>query len=400
MNEGKTGCEAGADAAPSVLLVTPWDQEFGGVASVVGNLASLLERGGRKVVLLHPGELDQPRQRKTARGFVGYEMNLRSSYVVGHPLRSRAAFAFYLPAVMFRLGRILREHRIGVVNIHYTLPAFVYFGLLRAFAGFRLVVSVHGADLFPQGARLASYPWEIRLLMRWADAIVAPSAAFLRDVLSVFPEVTARAHTIHNGIDPEELLPCIGDAAAVSEKYVLCIATHNEKKAVDVLLRAFQSVRKSHSDLHLILIGDGPLRSRLEALAAGLSLGNAVRFLGWQGRSEVRVLLHQCRLFVLPSRSEPFGIAVIEALACAKAVVASRVGGISEIIEHGQSGWLVPPDDSEALAAAMERLLEDTALAARLGEEGRTRVLERFTCARNASEYEALFSTLCAKRSK
>jgi hypothetical protein len=99
---------------------------------------------------------------------------------------------------------------------------------------------------------------------------------------------------------------------------------------------------------------------------------------------------------VLPSRSEPFGMVVTEALACRKAVVASAVGGIPEIIEDGRSGVLVEPDDPGALARALTRMLNDHALRERLAAAGYERVLERFACERMGAEYERLYATLLA----
>ena len=116
-----------------------------------------------------------------------------------------------------------------------------------------------------------------------------------------------------------------------------------------------------------------------------------VTFLGWRGRREVIQLLRDCDLFVLPSRSEPFGIVVAEALASQKAVAASAVGGIPEIIEDGISGVLVTPDDPIALAAAVLTLLDDDARRDALGRAGHKRTVERFSHEAAGSRYEDLF---------
>jgi glycosyltransferase involved in cell wall biosynthesis len=143
-----------------------------------------------------------------------------------------------------------------------------------------------------------------------------------------------------------------------------------------------------------VLVGDGPLRSELEHLAARLGVHRQVEFIGYQSRPGVVRLLNECTLFVLPSRSESLGIAVIEALACGKPVVATAVGGIPEIIEDGTSGILVEPEDARALAVAIRRLLGDPALRERLGRAGRRRVKDAFRWQRMAEGYVRAYEEL------
>lgn len=379
----------------NVLLVVPWDERFGGVASVVGNLARSLERSGHRVVFFHPGEPEHCRRRTTAWGFMGYERNLRPPFIREYPIRSLVSFAVSLALTLYQLAAVIRRHQIQIVNVHYPVQSFVYFGLLRWLLPIRLVLSVHGADLFRDGRRPARYPWSIRLLVACADALVAPSKAFLQECLAVFPRAARNGAGIHNGVDMEELAsPDPGGMTSAQPPYVLCIAAHNEKKALDVLLTAFAEIGDAHRGVRLLLVGDGPLRRQHEAQARALALDGRVEFLGERGRAEVARLLHGCSIFVLPSRSEPFGMVVIEALACRKAVVASAVGGIPEIIEDGRSGVLVEPDNPGALARALTRMLDDHALRERLADAGYERVQERFGCERMGAEYERLYAAL------
>lgn len=378
-----------------LLLVVPWDQEFGGLAYVVGNLAKYLKDHGHTVFFLHPGGSSTPRRRTSTWGFPGYEMDLRGPFVKERPIRSVIAFVVMLVPTLWRLRSLIKTHGIEIVNVHYPLERFLYFGVLRWLAPIRVVVSVHGADLFPAGKGLVRYPWSLSFLMRTADAVVAPSRAFLKDVLSVFPSIRNRAVAIHNGVDIDELLRT--DEKATVEQvrpYLLTIASHNEKKALDVLLRAFVRISKRHTNLRLLLVGDGPLRHQNEALAHALSIANSVEFLGWRSRAEVGRLLRNCLVFVLPSRSEPFGIVVVEALACRRPVVASSVGGIQEIIDNERSGIIVEPDRPEQLAEAVLRVLEDATLRERIANAGLRRVEEHFSCERTGSRYEGLYSTL------
>jgi glycosyltransferase involved in cell wall biosynthesis len=224
---------------------------------------------------------------------------------------------------------------------------------------------------------------------------VAPSRAFLSDCLSLFPRARSKAVFIHNGVDIEELAgKSEGIPTAQGPPYLLCIAAHNEKKAVDVLLRAFAELGASGGDCRLVLVGDGPLRRQHEELASSLSLGERVEFLGFRGRSEIARLLRGCAFLVLPSRSEPFGMVLLEALSCRKAVVASEVGGIPEIVESGRSGLLVKPDDPRALARALRTLLEDADLRESLADAGYRRALACFGCEKMGARFEDLYAAV------
>src|SRR5688500_9744165 len=127
----------------NVLLVVPWDQESGGVASVVGYLARYLETQGHRVLFLHPGASERVRYKKTNWGFQGVELNLRTPLVAGHRLRSVCAFLVTFLFTLIQLLRLLRAHNIGVVNIHYPGESFVYFAFCRWLLPIRLVVSIH-----------------------------------------------------------------------------------------------------------------------------------------------------------------------------------------------------------------------------------------------------------------
>jgi glycosyltransferase involved in cell wall biosynthesis len=378
----------------NVLLVVPWDQEFGGVACVVGNLAKYLTAGGHKVVFLHPGFTNVLRQRKTTWGFDGFEISLREPYSSASPLKSILAFICFLPVTLVQILALLNKRDIQVVNIHYPGECFFYFALLKTVLGFKLVVSVHGADFYPDGRPNRKHSWLMGWLLSAADRVVAPSRAFLLQFLELLPQFNLKTTAIHNGVDVAELLGAVTAQHNNLANYILCIAHQNPKKNLDQLIRAFMRVKNIDTSLSLVLVGDGPMRRTLEELAGALQLDGKIHFLGWKNRAEVAELLKGCTLFVLPSKSEPFGIVIIEAMACRKPVVASRVGGIPEIIEHGKNGIMVDPDDPLDLAGAIEALLNDPDLRESLGANGQLTVHERFTYETMGRRYESLFSRL------
>ena len=159
-------------------------------------------------------------------------------------------------------------------------------------------------------------------------------------------------------------------------------------KGVDVLLRALPSV----PDVSCVLVGDGPERPSLERLAEDLGIADRVVMVGWA--DQPRNYLPGFDLAVLPSRAESLPLAVIEAMLAERAVIASDVGGVGELVLDGVTGVLVPSEDPDALARAMAQLLGEPSLAAEMGARARERALEHFSASAMARSYEALYRRL------
>lgn len=380
----------------NVLIVVPWDQEYGGVASVVGNVAIQLQKHGHHVWFFHPSESDFLRIKLTKWNFPGYELNLRSPYVPERPLKSVAGFSVYLCHTLYQLYSMLVRHHIDIVNIHYPIGSGLYFTFLRKILRFKLVISVHGADLFPKGIPEEHYPKSLQLLMNSADWLVAPSGSTLSASLKAFPGLQSKSSAIHNAVDMREFEPAEPEEFQRGQ-HILCIALHHQRKAIDVLIKAFKIFSQTHARVELWLVGHGPVTDQLEDLVNKLGLTVQVKFLGGRDRPAVRKLLRECRFVVLPSRAEPFGIAILEAFASKKPVVASAVGGIPEIIEDGKNGILVEPENPQALCDAMTTLWDDSELAERLAFAGYETVKRHFQWETAATRYEATYMKLLGK---
>ena len=169
-------------------------------------------------------------------------------------------------------------------------------------------------------------------------------------------------------------------------------------KDLATLVGAFARVAQRVPDAVLLMAGDGPVRAELEPLVATLNLGRQVRFLGWI--EDLDKLYATIDICALSSLNEGTPVAVIEAMAAARAVVATRVGGVADVVEHERTGLLVPPRDPEALAGAIARLAADPAERCRMGMAGRQAVVARFTHERLVDDIDRLYvSALAAKRS-
>jgi glycogen(starch) synthase len=165
-------------------------------------------------------------------------------------------------------------------------------------------------------------------------------------------------------------------------------------KGFDLAVRAFAAVTRRVPNARLVLAGDGAARADLERLVTDMGLSQSVEFVGMVAPADVPALIARASLVVVPSRwDEPFGLVALEAAVMARPVVATRAGGLVEVVEEGTTGLLVDKEDPDALAAALLRLLEDPATADRMGVAARARARERFSWERCVTSYERLYES-------
>lgn len=304
------------------------------------------------------------------------------------------------PERILRIARFLRRRRVDVVHVHNLAPL-VYGGVAARLLGPRrpaVVYSEHN-QIYRANARAEG---RFRRYVRLADQVVAVSDDLRRtlvDRLRIAPPV----RVLHNGIDPapfEGVDPSpvrreldIGpDSFVVGTAVVL-----SEQKGVRFLLEAAGLVRATDPGVRFVVAGDGPLRAELERRAAELGLGDGVRFLGY--RRDVPQLVAAFDAYVLPSLWEGLPLALLEALASGKPIVASRVGGNPEVVEHERNGLLVPPRSPEALAEAILRLRRDPALREAIRGRNQERFHRFFSIASMVNGHVPLYEELAAGRS-
>jgi glycosyltransferase involved in cell wall biosynthesis len=238
---------------------------------------------------------------------------------------------------------------------------------LRKRTGVPLIFSVHlpqeiGANLTMENLGLA-----------WADCVLVNSRAVAQELASrAVPWKGLRV--IPNGVDSSRFTPA--EAVAPDEKYILFVGRLVAQKGVDVALRAFDTLRHLRSDIRLLIVGEGENSLLLLRLARSLGVIPSVTFAGWR-RGQALVDAYQCaELVLMPSLYEPFGIVALEAMACGKPVIASSVGGLTEIIEHGVTGFLSPPGEYLSFAQHMANVLLNPELASAMGRAARQRALQ------------------------
>jgi glycosyltransferase involved in cell wall biosynthesis len=289
----------------------------------------------------------------------------------GHDLRSLVAHI-----------RALRSLRPDVVHVNLSSPWSCQYAIAAAAFTRRPIVAVYQLPVPPVSTRQ-------RLAKRLTSTAVARHVGVgeqtSREVEILLGLATGSVRTIHNGVPDIAVEPRdrVGPGPIVG-----AVGRIEQQKGFDVLLRAFRDV----DEATLVIVGDGSEREGLQAL--GRELGIDARVV-WQGWSEsARSYFRSFDVFVLPSRFEGFPLAVLEAHLAETAVVAADVGSVRDAVRHGETGLLVPPEDGEALAAAIRRLLGDADLRRRLARSGRRLVLERFTADHMARSFRALYDEL------
>ena len=386
------------------VFVLPWDlHHTGGVNQVVINLHREMLLAGeiKPLILVSKWSAFRPVEEVVD----GH----RTVYVRLWPLWTKRGSIFGLlkcvlasPVWIFDLLRLCRRHRVLAINFHFPGPHAFPIALLRLLRLYRgaLIVSFHGADLRDAKGvgRIERVVW--KFVLRSATAIVACSKAFALEVSEFAGKEARNVHAIQNGLDVNHFLEKMDRASRLpavllNREFILTVATWEWKKGIDVLLRAFAEVRRTHANISLVLVGRASeAESGLRALAAELGVANEVLFFESVPHDQVGMYLEHAKVFCLPSRAEPFGIAILEAGAYRLPVVASRVGGIPEIVVDGETGLLVEADDAKALAAALRRVLVDPDFARDLGEQLYWRVLGSFSWRRAYEEYRALLPRL------
>jgi glycosyltransferase involved in cell wall biosynthesis len=195
---------------------------------------------------------------------------------------------------------------------------------------------------------------------------------------------------VHNGVNPSLFSPNPAEGRQFDPE-ILIVGTLLRSKGHELVLRALGHLRTSFPLLQCRIIGEGPDRSRFEALVCELGIGQQVQFVGRQSRSEVAEAMRRCSIFVLPSRNEGLGCVYLEAMSCGKAVIGCQGQGIDEVIEHRKNGWLVPAEGLEEVVQGLSALLGSPELRTRIGTAARQTIVERFTLSHQAQQLVRIY---------
>ncbi|HEU4522576.1 MAG TPA: glycosyltransferase family 4 protein, partial [Thermoanaerobaculia bacterium] len=283
------------------------------------------------------------------------------------------------PKSVFLAGELSRE---GVKHIHahYATHPSTMALIIATLSDITFSFTVHAHDIQVNRSLLR---WKLRET-RFVRSISDFNRRFLE---KLYPkEAAGKIVVIHVGIEPavyEE--NSRRTAAAAGPPRILCVAAHKPYKGLPVLIEACRILRDEGIELRCDIVGDGPMRDELEALIRERGLAGVVTLAGARPQEEVTRMMAEARLFALPSiiaadgQMEGIPVALMEAMASARAVVTTKISGIPELVDDGVNGLLVEPGDAPAFARAMKELLRDQNRAAEMGRRGQQKVRAEFT---------------------
>ena len=310
----------------------------------------------------------------------------------------------YTDALASKLREVAVEYSLDLVHMHYAIPhavsAYLAREMLRPTRYLPVVTTLHGTDITLVG-RDPSFLPITQFGIEQSDAVTAISR-YLRDATYETFCASCDIKVVYNFIDADYYRRTPNESlrralAPNGEKIILHISTFRPIKrimdCVEVLarMRELEIGSGSRFGVKMVMCGDGPERADAEALAARSGVSGSVLFVGKKPQSEIRDYLSLADLFLLPSQSESFGLSALEAMACEVPVIATRVGGVPEVVEEGGCGYLFEVGDVNGMAEAALKVLGDDEERERLGKRGREIAVSRFATDEIIPQYEALY---------
>lgn len=310
----------------------------------------------------------------------------------------------YLLSLANKIVQVARHEHLDIIHAHYAVPhataAYLARQILLATPPGpvpKVITTLHGTDITLLGSD-RSYSETVAFCIQQSDGVTAVSESLKADTqreLSIVKDIRVIPNfldcSLHHRTSAEPLRErLIGEPAA---KVVIHVSNFRPVKRVTAVVEVFARVCRE-VPAHLLMVGDGPDLDRAVGLARSLGVDERVHFLGEQ--DQVCSLLSISDAFLLPSAQESFGLAALEAMACDVPVVASRVGGLPEVVQHGETGFLHAPDDLGSMAASAIALLTDAALHARIADAARRTVRAKFCDQKIVPLYEKYYEEVLA----
>lgn len=360
---------------------------YGGSGAVATELGMELSKRGHEVHFItyaHPFRLPRFMER----------VYFHEVEVARYPLFEYAPYSLALAAMMHEVT--LREG-LDLLHVHYAIPhatsAWIAKEMLGAGHALKIITTLHGTDITLVGQE-RSFGEITRFSIAKSDGLTAVSGYLQEETIRHFGVRKHAIEVIPNFVDPavysRSASPCARDALLrPGEKLVMHISNFRPVKRVRDVVRIFHRLQREIS-ARLVLVGDGPDRPEAAFEAESLGISDRVVFLGKQ--DSVAELLACADLFLLPSESESFGLVALEAMAAGVPVIASDTGGLPEVVIDGETGYLAPVGDVEAMADAGAAVLADAGIWSRMSEAARRRAEERFGVDRVVPQYEQFYN--------
>ena len=289
-----------------------------------------------------------------------------------------------------RLAFEIQKEGINHVHAHFANHPAAAALIIHRLTGIPYSFTAHGSDLHV----------ERRLLDKKVEsaAFAATISSYNKELMvrECGEDVRGKIHVIHSGVDPNVFRP-VSRQGRIGEAHILCVGSYEEVKGHTFLVEACRILRDRGVEFVCDLVGEGPLRSQVEAQIERAGLQHIVLVHGGRPRPEVARMMNEAEVMVLPSvptkrgKREGIPVVLMEAMASALPVVSSAISGIPELVENGRTGLLTPPGDAADLADALQRLLEDPELRTQMGRLGREKVVREFNLYRSSEKLSKMF---------
>lgn len=362
----------------NVMLLTT-HLNAGGITSYLLTLCRGLTAGGHGVWLVSSG------------GVRAADFEAMGCRLVTRDIKTKSELSPKIYKVLGNLKEIIDRERIDVLHAHTRITQVMAARLCRM-SDRPNVTTCHG---------FFKTRWNRRLFPCWGVRTIAISEPVVRHLVEDFHCPPETVTLIPNGIDLERFYVADDeDRAACRDRHGLgeepvvgIIARLSDVKGIDVLIEAMPAVRAQIPEVKLVIMGEGREGQALKALVGQLQLEESVRF--YSGVEDMALCLNMFDLFAMPSRQEGLGLSVLEAQACGLCVVASRVGGLVSIIDDGETGFLVEPEDPAGLAERIVALLSDDFTRRKVGRQARVRVGEHHAAAGMVADTVKVYQEVC-----
>jgi glycosyltransferase involved in cell wall biosynthesis len=303
------------------------------------------------------------------------------------------------PTQYIQIKKIIKEENIDIIHAHVWNPASCRYVFLAASRTKTPIITTEH-DPFK-----ISYIKDLfkKQSLKQISKIITVSENNKKILTELYPSQSNKIEVIHNGIDsiwwksqllryrPEDRKKIKEELFHAKENtfIIISVAELHERKGQEFLIKAIPAVVEKYPNVKLVLVGEGPNKSNLKKLVKELGIERHVTFTGKQ--KEIAKLLKSSNIFVLPSKREAFGLVNAEAMICGLPIVASKVGGIPEIVKDEETGILVEPQNHEEITKALLILIENPEIRKTLGEAGEKRVLEKFDAKIMTEKYKKVY---------
>lgn len=365
------------------MKILYWTEFFfpniGGVEVLTSHyIPAMREKGHDFVVVTSHGTTDLPDESEYY-GIPVYRFHFRTA------LADRDLV--HIRGITQKIAALKKQVKPDLVHLNTCYPSvFFHRQTVSAFPSATLV-TVH--ELPPLDSLQNTLAGEI---LRLADRVIGVSAAIQKKVTLLQPDISEKTSIIHNALEMPDIEPAHLD---FTHPRLLCVGRLTGEKGFDTAVAAFRLLTKQFPRARLIIAGDGPHRAELEDAVSEMQLAEKVAFCGWVHPDRVPCLINSSTIVIMPSRwEEPFGLVALQAAQMGRPVVATRVGGLPEVVQDGVTGLLVEKDTVDSLAEALRYLLENPDVSMTMGQKARIRARERFSMQKLSASYDAVYRLL------